>query len=404
MSFWRRWRERGERARRLRRAEDLTLEGDLRGALAELDAAVRAFPEDVGAIRKAAETAAELGDAQGTAERLRRLIELDAREAAAVANALYDDLRSESAFQELHRFGADRLRGAELFLPAGVLYEAAGMRGEALACYEQAHSGGDFQGGYAAARLLALDGDADGSVEWVVKAAEAERFAGAVLEGFEGDSAFESVRETESGRAAQERLTEGRIASLRRAAESDEASLGGSIRLVAELAKRGRLEAAAEAAASASGRFPNNLELLELHAGALLQMRDFEGALERYGEVLRLRVDHAGALLGTGLAYEGLGRLDSAREAYWDALGACRGDVSAAWGCAVGFARAGDGSGAAEALHAAAEALRPGALLSGFLPIESAVGAFDGLKEDASVQSALERFRARAAEMGLKTV
>ena len=144
MKLFQRWKKQGERAKRLRRAEELTLEGKLDLARAEMDAVLQLFPDDMETLRKSAELSAELNEADETARRLKSLIDKNAREAAQLQNALYDDLRSAPAFEALYRFAAEALNASEekgAAALAAEIYEAAGMFNEAHSAYEQIHAG-----------------------------------------------------------------------------------------------------------------------------------------------------------------------------------------------------------------------------------------------------------------------
>lgn len=410
MKLFQRWKKQGERAKRLRRAEELTLEGKLERARDEMDAVLQLFPDDMETLRKSAELSAELNDADETARRLKSLIEKNAREAAQLQNALYDDLRDAPAFEPLYRFAAEALNASgEKGAPAlaAEIYESAGMFNEAHAAYEQIHAaetGGSATAAYGKARLYAAENKPPAAAEWLIKAAEAELASGGalsmagVLENFESDPTFDAARNEPILQEARARLVEVKTTALETAAQKDDAGVHLRMRHIAALLNQGEEERAFQAAAAAVERFPNDLDLLELRAAALLRAGKAEESLEAYGEMLRLRPDHAGALLGTGAVYERLDRTDAAREAYWDALDSARGDAFASIAAARGFARIGEAHGAAEALRQAADNLQPEMPVD-YFEREIQSGDFDGLSGAAPFEEAAEAFEARLAQI-----
>ena len=410
MKLFQRWKKQGERAKRLRRAEELTLEGKLDLARDEMDAVLQLFPDDMETLRKSAELSAELNDADETARRLKSLIEKNAREAAQLQNALYDDLRDAPAFEPLYRFAAEALNASgEEGAPAlaAEIYESAGMFSEAHAAYEQIHAdetGGSAPAAYGKARLYAAEKKPQAAAEWLIKAAEAELASGGalsmagVLENFESDPTFDAARNEPILQEARARLVEVKTGALETAAQEDDAGVHLRMRLIAALLSQGEEERAFQAAEAAVERFPNDLDLLELRAAALLRAGKAEESLEAYGEMLRLRPDHAGALLGTGAVYERLDRTDAAREAYWDALDSARGDAFASIAAARGFARIGEARGAAEALRQAADNLQPEMPID-YFEREMQSGDFEGLSEAALFEEAAEAFEERLAQI-----
>lgn len=410
MKMFQRWKKQGERAKRLRRAEELTLEGKLEPARAEMDAVLQLFPDDLETLRKSAELSAELNDAEETARRLKSLIEKNAREAAQVQNALYDDLRNAPAFQAVYRFAADALNASEekgAAALAAEIYEAAGMFNEAHAAYEQIHAGeaeGSASAAYGKARLYAAENNPQAAAEWLLKASDAEQAHGealsmtGVLETFESDPTFDAARNEPILQEARARLVEAKTAALETAAQEDDAGVHIRMRLIAALLNQGEEERAFQAAEAAAERFPNDLDILELRAAALLRADKTEESLEAYGEMLRLRPDHTGALIGTGAVYERLDRTDAAREAYWDALDSARGDPFASVAAARGFARIREAHGAAEALRQAADHLQPEMPVD-YFEREMRSGDFDSLSGAEHFMEAAEAFEARLAQI-----
>jgi tetratricopeptide (TPR) repeat protein len=364
MNFVKRWSEGSKRARRLVRADRLRETGDLRGALAEYEAALRDEPNNARVVREVAELRALTGQPEAAVEALCALLEINLEEMAFIGNTAFDAIRPQPGFLPVFDTVVMRLRAHLDAHPDDLtarfsLAEAFEMRGDpngAFAVYDDLIENNDTsvraRALYAKARLALATGRNALAATHLQAAFDANPN---LLSVYETDVAFGETRGESDFRDAYAFGVERRFESLRVAIENDPQNPVPCRQLLDLLTAQGRLDEAVALALQASERMPDELAFPEHIANAHFAAGRYDQAFDTYQDILRRNPHHLWALYRSGVVYERRHQRAAALESYVDALSELRNEPDVALLLARGFARLNDADSALEALEQAVE-------------------------------------------------
>ena len=364
MGLFRRWRERGQRAKSYAQAERHIASGDLDAALAELLPLLGDNPGDHVVALKVIESYAEMGEAENASDRLADLIEADPRQVALINNASFDDIRATDAFAAVYEAAVaavtsaldDNPDDAQARFLLAEHHEALGNTLVAHGEYALLRRDEDVdvrsRANYLDARLSATEGDLSGAATHL-REAITEKPSLALAS--QSDPAFDELHASDAMGDMQELAAAAEEQTLRRQMEETPDNPVPRRQLVAWLGQNDRRDEALALATDALEEFPGDAELLEAHADCLFELARYGEALESYQEALRLHPGRTWPVYRAGVVYERQELPDAARSAYWDALDATRDDARVALLIARGMARLDDEAGMYEALRRTAQ-------------------------------------------------
>jgi tetratricopeptide (TPR) repeat protein len=359
MGVFKRWRERGQRAKSYAQAERHIASGDLAAALAELLPLLDADAGDQVVALKVVEAYAELGEADSASERLADLIQADPRQVALINNASFDDIRATDAFAAVYESAVavitaaleDNPDDAQARFLLAEHHEALGNTLVAHGEYALLRRDDDVsvrsRANYMDARLSATEGVVDNAAT-CLREAISENPSLAVAA--QTDPAFDDLLASGAVGDMRELAAAAEEKTLRRQMAETPDNPVPRRRLVTWLGANDRRDEALALATEALEDFPTDAELLEAHADCLFDLARYGEALGSYQEALRLHPGRTWPVYRAGAVYERQELPDAARSAYWDALDATRDDAGVALLIARGMARLDDVSGMYEAL------------------------------------------------------
>ena len=364
MGLLTRWRERGDRARRIACADALLLDGDTPAAIDELERVVADHPEDHGTVRRLVELHAEAGHVADVVSHMTTLLDWDLRTFDVLRTAIFDTVRDKPELANLYRSAVDRLRvrveddpdDTESRFRLAEAYEALNDATAADAVYgdlsEREDPAVQTRSLYAQARLAAASGDAAVAARCLNRLMT---LAPEQIEAFEADAEFDAIRATEEIADVKRLAFTHRVDELRRHIEQDSGNAHPRRQLIQLYTAHGDPDAAVVTAREGVDRFPNDTGMSELLADALFESGDHDAAMDAYLDLLRIEPRHAWALYRTGLIHERRDELPAAVGAYRDALGSVHEDTGLALRLASAFARVNDVGSSLTALEAAVQ-------------------------------------------------